>query len=142
MIYNQCISITFRPKFGVTDEQISLILAYLIPRCKFYKFITEKKGEARHLHGICFLKSAKTCTKYFNRDLKKHVLKGIVDELNDGTMFPVCYKGCTVYNDDYLTNYLDKDDDTEEIGSCFPPTKEERTPFYSDVRTNPTNSRS
>lgn len=129
----KAIAITFRPKHGITDEHISKILHYCIPRCKYYAFITEKTGEARHLHGALFLHK-EIEPKYFNRAIKKSLFSKIITELNDGTNIRAAYHGSTIYNDDFVTRYLEKDDDTEQVGSYLPDKKEEREVYYTDVR--------
>lgn len=109
-------ALTLRPLNGITDDQIEKLTSWIRKRSEHYHVITEKTGSARHLHSACYLKLAVSRSNFlvvYTRLLKTFDLNW--DELN------VAKKGVVIlYNNDFVTNYLNKDDDTQVVVSCLP----------------------
>lgn len=105
---------TLNPRNGVTDKQIEKIEKYSRAQCEYYHVITEKKGDQRHVHAAWVLKVPQTrsyVSVYMSRmfkdlepDEKKVMLQGLK----------------VMYNEDFIRNYMDKDDDTVVVCSCLP----------------------
>lgn len=105
---------TFRPRDGVTDKQIEKLVAYARKNCKWYHVITEKQDDERHIHCGLVLKNPASRShvsvqlgrlyKDLETDEKKVMLQGLK----------------VWYNEDWLEEYLNKDDDTVVIASCLP----------------------
>jgi len=107
-------ALTIRPYGGITDEQVGLIEKYIRKQCEYYHLITEKTGHERHVHAGLFLKKPKTRSN-FGTDMMR-----LFHDLSP-TEKSVLRGGIKVmYNKDYISNYLDKDDDTVVVASCLP----------------------
>jgi hypothetical protein len=127
-------AVTVRPANGVTDEQIKCMLKWVKKNCEYYHVVTEKEDFQRHIHAGIVLKKETTRSNIGNR------VKNLFKEL-DTNEKRVLLRGIKImYNEDFMRNYLDKDDDTvvieshlPEVGhleSYFPP-----KPVESDGRT-------
>ena len=119
-------ALTLRPRNGVTDLQVSVLYAWIIKRSTHYYVVTEKKDHQRHVHAAVYLKTPVSRSHFvqaFTRFLSTVKAKGSqvkVFELDVEEM-AVARKGVRImYNNDFVENYLDKDDDTVVIGSCLP----------------------
>lgn len=104
---------TLRPRDGVTAAQIEKLCKYCKTHADWYKIITEKEDDARHIHAVWVLKKESTRTNvlvYMTRMFKTLS----PEELS------VMRNGLKVwYNADFL-DYLDKDDDTVVIEENLP----------------------
>lgn len=105
---------TFRPRDGITDEQVSKLEKYVRKNCEYYHIITEKQHDERHVHCALVMKKPTTRSNVtvqlsrLYKDLEPDEKKVMVQGLK------------VWYNEDWLTKYLDKDDDTVVIASCLP----------------------
>lgn len=107
-------ALTVRPRSGVTDNDISVLVRFIKKHCEYYYVITEKLSDERHIHAALFLKCSKTrsnvCT-YVTR-LYKHF---------DSEERNVLQKGVKIlYSNSFLTEYMNKDDDTVVIERNLP----------------------
>jgi len=109
-------AITLRPRDGITMDQCKDVLQWIRKRSEYYRVVTEKRGCARHLHAAMFLKVAVTRSNFsvvFTRLLRKFEL--------DSEELVVAAKGIRIlYSSDFITSYLNKDDDTEVLGDNMP----------------------
>lgn len=135
----QTFAFTLRPRGGVTDRQIEKMCTYLHRNADYYKVITEKTGDARHMHTAFVLKTPQRRSdvaiylKRMYKDLDKEEQK-------------VMLQGLKIwYNRDFLS-YLDKGDDTvvvqeylpevATLDALFPPeptTLEPKKPYMHDT---------
>jgi len=105
---------TLRPADGVNDDHLKTFDKWVRKNCEYYHLITEKTGSARHLHAALYLKKPKT------RSNVSTFLVRLFSDLTP-TERSVMLKGLKVlYNNDWVTNYLNKDDDTVVIASNLP----------------------
>jgi len=107
-------AVTFRPRLGVTDSQVKTFCTWVKKHATYYYVITEKMEAERHIHAALFLKKA---TK---RSPLTNTLSRLYPELSfeEKRVFLQGIK--TMYNYDWLGNYLEKDDDTVVIERCLP----------------------
>jgi len=109
-------ALTLRPRNGVDTAEISTTVKWIKKRCEFYHIVTEKTGSDRHIHAALYLKTDVTksnLTTVWIRELKKLGL--------DSSELTVARKGVKIlYSNDFVDNYLDKDDDTVVIESNLP----------------------
>lgn len=107
-------ALTIRPQNGVTDDEITPFMKWVRKKCLYYHVITEKEGSSRHIHAALFL------TNPTPRNSMCTMLKNLFKDFTPSEK-QVMLKGIKVmYNMDWIQNYLDKDDDTEVIGSSLP----------------------
>lgn len=132
MTKTKSIAITFNPGGEIKDETINEIMDYCIPKCNYYHFVTEKKGAKKHMHGALYLQD-EVETKYFNRDIKDKLLKGLCAKL-DGTELKHAYKGKSIYNDDWLNKYCKKDPDLHLVKSYLPKDKAKLPEYYRETK--------
>lgn len=109
-------ALTLRPRDGITDQQVKDLAEWIRKRSEHYHIVTEKTGSARHVHAALYLKVSVTRSNFcvvYSRLLKKFGL--------DFEESSVAKKGIKVlYNNDFVTSYLDKDDNTCVIASSLP----------------------
>ena len=104
---------TLRPLNGVTDRHIEKLCTYLSKNAEYYKVITEKTGDQRHIHSAFVMK------KETARGDIAIYLKRMYKELTPEEM-KVMLQGLKVwYNRDFL-DYLDKGDDTVVVVENLP----------------------
>jgi hypothetical protein len=111
----QAYAVTLRPREGITDEQISHFDDWVHKVCDHHLVVTEKRGKERHIHAGLFLKSNTTRSNLNNRILaiKKMDL--------DLTEKKILRQGTRImYNTDFITEYCDKQDETEIISQNLP----------------------
>lgn len=128
-------AVTFRPYGGVTDDQIKLFIKYVKRQCEYYYVITEKTMAERHIHAGLFLKKKKSPSN-FSTDLIR-LFKDCTSEEK-----AVLRKGIkSMYNNDFINNYMNKDDDTVIIERNLPEASHLES-YYSEVpapkKTGPT----
>jgi len=105
---------TLRPLDGVDDDHIKKMDKWVRKNCEFYHLISEKTGSSRHLHVAMYLKKENT------RSNLGVLMSRLFNDLTP-TERTVMLKGLKIlYNNDWVTNYLDKDDDTVVIASNLP----------------------
>lgn len=121
-------SITLRPKGGVTDSDVDLVKKITVKYCKFYLIITEKEGEARHVHAALYLKK-ETTSSSFNQMMKRVFEKTLLER---DSIWRFAYKSKPMYNDDFVTKYMAKEDNTKEIDRHLPDVVE-RCSYYRDI---------
>lgn len=110
-------AITLRPLNGVTDNEVEGFVTLCKRLCNSYHVVTEKTGSQRHIHAALFLKKG-TSRSNVAVVISRHCKKFGYNE----TERAVALKGVKImYNNDWLVNYLDKEDDTEVVGSDLPP---------------------
>lgn len=109
-------AITIRPRNGIDEDQLPLVTDWIKKRCSHYHIVTEKEGSARHLHAAMYLL---TPVKRSNMTV---VLGRLGKKIGmDAEEICVMNRGVRIlYSNDFVTNYLDKDDDTVVIASCLP----------------------
>jgi len=107
-------ALTVRPLNGIDDGQISRLSKWIVKNSKYYRLITEKSGSERHAHVGFILKEPKTRSNVLQRVLQ------LFTELST-TERQVLRKGLKImYNTDFVTKYLDKDDETVVIVDNLP----------------------
>lgn len=109
----QTFAFTLRPRGGVTDAQIDKLCKYYRKHCDWYKVVTEKTGEERHVHSVMVMKTP--CTR-------SHVLVYLTRMYKDlsAEEMIVLRNGLKIwYNRDFL-DYIDKNDDTVVIEENLP----------------------
>lgn len=107
-------AITVRPKDGVSDKHINVMAKWVRKHCEYYHIVTEKEGSQRHIHVAVVLHEAKPRSNIVT--MMKCVFKDF-----DDTERKVLFRGIKIlYNEDFIYNYLDKDDDTVVIDSHLP----------------------
>jgi len=107
-------AITFRPRGGISDSQISSFVAWAKKKTQFHSIITEKLGEQRHLHAALWLEKAVA-----NGNMGVTLCRLFKDlDPEEKAVFKSGIK--VMYNSDWLTNYLSKGDDTVEISNNLP----------------------
>jgi len=107
-------AITVRPKDGITDVHLSKFCKWVKKHCLYYHVVTEKTDFERHIHaGVVFHVARKRCNVL---TLMKFLFRDFTDEEKK-----VLLRGVKImYNEDFIKNYLDKNDDTVVIESCLP----------------------
>lgn len=131
------IALTLRPRGGITDDDIALLLNIVLDRCEWLHVITEKTDAEKHIHAALYLKNETTLSA-FNQLLRRKMLKSF-EERN--SIWKYACVSRTMYNDDFLKKYLmeqikdgeAKDDEMTVIESKLP-SEEERAAYYSDVK--------
>ena len=137
-------ALTLRPRHGVTDDEIKSLVKWTKKNAEYYYVITEKKDHERHVHAALFLKTKKTRSNFATDMLRLFKHLDIEEK--------ACLRGGIkkMYNSDFVTNYLEKDDDTvvieknlpeiSTLDSYFqevpPPSKKgpaQTDPFYSNL---------
>lgn len=107
-------ALTIRPKDGITDHHIKLTMGFIRRTCEYYHVVTEKEGSQRHIHAGIVLKKEST-----KGDLTTRILR-LFNDLSVEER-SVLRKGVKImYNMDFITKYLDKDDDTVVLASNLP----------------------
>lgn len=107
-------SLTLRPRDGVSDNQISLLAKWIKKNCCYYLMITEKLDSDRHVHAALFLKKKKIPSN-FATDMMR-LFKDLDPE--EKSVFRRGIK--SMYNYDWVTEYLNKGDDTVVIERNLP----------------------
>lgn len=109
-------AVTLRPRNGVTPSQVAAVSTWIKKRCTHYYIVTEKSDHEIHLHAALYLRVSVTRSNFvtvYVRLLKTFELD--IEELS------VARKGVRIlYSNDFITNYLDKDDDTVVVATCLP----------------------
>lgn len=112
-------ALTIRPRNGIDNGALNLISDWIRKRCEFYHIITEKTGHERHVHAALFLKMPIT-----KSNMNTLLVRLAKDSLGfDPEELTVLRKGVKIlYSNDFIENYLDKDDDTEVVQTNLPAT--------------------
>ena len=109
-------AITIRPRNGIDDDAIIVVTEWIRKRCTHYYIVTEKEGSAKHIHAALYLKVSVTRSQILTVLLR---LGAKIDLDNDE--IAVLRKGLRIlYSNDFVENYLSKDDNTEVVASCLP----------------------
>jgi len=119
-------ALTFRPRDGISDVQVSTMVKWIKKNCDYYYVITEKTDHERHLHAGLFLKKKKTSSN-FATDMLRLFKELDVEEkatLRKGIKF--------MYNNDFITNYLNKGDDTVVVERNLPEEKH-LSSYFSEI---------
>lgn len=107
-------ALTIRPKEGIVDDDIDKTMGFIRRVAEYYHVVTEKTGSERHIHAAVVLKTACSKGEMCTRVLRLFKLLS-PEEKN------VLRHGVKImYNMDFITKYLDKDDDTVVVASCLP----------------------
>lgn len=121
--------ITLQPYGGLTPEILKKIETHILPKCEYYLVITEPSQRGgEHLHAALYL-DRKVELKYFNAKIMKRHFCKLLDERS---VWKVAYKGKNLYNDDWVSNYLTKDDSRTVLHQKLP-TLDVRQEYYADV---------
>ena len=121
-------SITLRPKSGIIDDDITMVKKITLKYCKFYHIITEKEDDERHIHGAMYLQKSMTSSA-FNQMFKRLLCTSF--EKRD-SVWRYAYSAHNMYNDDFVTKYLNKGDSTVTIMNKLPDLLE-RNEYYADT---------
>lgn len=107
-------AVTFRPLNGVTDEQCKKFVQWVKKHSTYYYVITEKTDSSRHIHAALFL------AKPMRRSSLIITLPRLFPALTfeERRVFMQGIK--TMYNYDWLGNYLEKGDDTVVLERNLP----------------------
>lgn len=107
-------AVTVRPLGGIADEHIVKFVKWVKRHCEYYHVITEKTGSERHIHSGLVLKNPKTRSNM--GVLLKCLFKTLTPEEHR-----VLLRGVKImYNDDFISRYMDKGDDTVVVESNLP----------------------
>lgn len=109
-------AITHRPKNGVTEDDIETIVKWCSKKCKYYKVITEKDHDERHIHAAVFL-TEPTCRS----NVVKSVMRLYPDLAPEEKM--VLRQGIKVSGSAQWLDYLAKGDSTKVIQDNLPERK-------------------
>lgn len=113
----QSYAVTVRPRDGATSEHDDILINFVKKYCEYYYVVSEKLDRERHLHGGLFFKK-----KYTRSDVTI-MLKRCYRELDDDEKRVLARGVRIMYNMDFIDNYLDKDDETEEVCKNLPEAK-------------------
>lgn len=107
-------AVTFRPRDGVTDEQIQKFVKWVKKYATYYYVITEKNDKERHIHAALFL------SKAVRRSSLLITLVRLYPDLSyeEKRVFQTGIKN--MYNYDWLGSYLEKGDDTIVVERNLP----------------------
>lgn len=126
-------SITLRPAGGITMEDINRTKLRILKMRNIigYKIVTEKEHDERHIHLAIFYRREqdasdvrKVWARLFREDWDSRHHYG-------NSQFRVSCDCNSMYNDDWVTRYMDKDDDTVVILDKLPDA-ETRLASYKD----------
>lgn len=131
-----CFAMTLRPRDGILETDLSPIDKYL-KKCDYYHVISEKEEEQKHIHACFFLKEEREL-KVFNRYWKRQYQYMLDSERG---IWKYLYVGKPVYNDDWISKYLNKNDETKVIYSKIPG-KNDRITYYRDIEIQDQKTRS
>lgn len=107
-------ALTFRPRDGVTDDQLKTFVKYVKKVSEFYHVVTEKNMAERHIHAGLILKKAMKRSNVVTQLLRMFPELSIAEK-------SVFRQGIKImYNEDFIRRYCDKDDDTVVIESHLP----------------------
>ena len=107
-------ALTLRPLDGVSDHQIDKLSKWVRKTCDYYHIVTEKTMAERHIHAGLFMKEECTRSNIVTRMMQ------LFPDLTP-TEKSVFRQGIKImYNPDFISKYLDKDDDTIVISSSLP----------------------
>lgn len=111
-------SLTLRPLGGVTDAIVKDFSDFVLghKRTDGYIIITEKLDDERHIHAAWFVFPAMTldlCRQMFARRYKTKLEA-------DGSVWRVAFNMSNIYNGDFVTKYLAKDDNTVVVANMLP----------------------
>lgn len=126
-------AITLRPFNGITDDDIMKCHDRILKMNTIigYKIITEKKDDERHIHFSLYYTHEQD-----GSDVRKVWVRLFRDSFDSRHHYGNSQFGrscvCkSMYNDDWVTKYLEKNDDTVIISDKLPP-KAERLKCYKD----------
>lgn len=116
----QSFMLTYRPKGGVTDPEITQICK-LLQKNSVYRFIiTEKLDEDKHVHAAVFYEKEQEMThSAFNQKFKRK----LYDNMSKGSNWKYAFVGKPMYNSSIIEDYLTKGDDTVVIEKNLPEKK-------------------
>lgn len=131
-------SITLRPKGGIIDDDIDLLMKLIDKYATYAYAITEKEADERHIHAAFYLKQEKSISA-FNQIMKRQFYESVMER---HSIWGVCYKGKPMYNDAFVKEYCigqikdgkKKDDKVEVLYNHLPP-NEKRMEYYKDIVT-------
>lgn len=126
------IAFSIRPRGGVTECDIDKFQKFSKKYAKEFAIITEKEGDARHIHAIWFLKKPTAPGDFrgkgkvlYNNFWPEWDVRGSVWEK------AMCIK--PVYSDEWLQNYMDKGDGRVLVESTMKMSLQQRMDHYVDV---------
>lgn len=129
-----CLTLTYRPKGGVTPFEINLIKDFCDKRCKFFTAVTEMVGDdpsTKHVHAILFLKKPTAKADLFGQNKAFHNMMRTSMALSD-SLFEVAIRSDGVYNDDFLSKYMTKVGSEVFYDSSSMVDLQDRMEFYVD----------
>lgn len=107
-------AITIRPRFGVTDDQVKKFDSWVRKNCDYYYVITEKDDDARHVHAGIFLKKHEILSNLCLR------LTRLFKELDHDEKTVMRDGVKRMYNGDFMSSYMAKQDATVVISKNLP----------------------
>lgn len=124
-------AITFRPKDGITDGQVTLFDKWIRKHSLYYHTVTEKTGSERHLHAGIVLRSPVT------RSNVSIMLTRLISDLSSQEK-RVFLNGIKVmYNRSFIESYLSKEDSTVVVDSNLPEAAKLDTYFPAKPESSP-----
>ena len=104
--------IDISPPDDLTDTTIKNIAAWLPLECYQYAMVLERGKKSGKLHAHCFLLTKRSwTTSAFGKHARKALTKILEHGSNPVPIQAVAFHVNAVYNDDYLQDYMQKDDD-------------------------------
>lgn len=122
-------AITHRPRNGVSDDDVAKITDYLRKRCKYYKVITEKDHDERHVHAVGYFTEPCLC-----KNVVRAVLNLFPDLLPEERM--VLRQGIKVSKSIQWLAYMEKGDSTVVIANTLPEVSHLEA-YYPDRESTP-----
>lgn len=117
-------AITLRPHGGMIQPDIDAFAAYCESKADYYNIVTEKKGQARHIHASMYFKDKKMRKSNINLEISR--LRPLLGRYQFRSqwesMKSIWSKACKIliiYNDGW-ENYLQKDPDVTFIKAKMP----------------------
>jgi len=109
-------AVTIRPRNGIDDDAVTVVTEWIRKRSQYYHVITEKTGSAKHIHAALYLRL----------EITKSNMNTLLCRLGkkiglDNEEITVMRQGLKIlYSNDFVTTYLNKDDDTVVIATSLP----------------------
>lgn len=132
-------AMTYNPTHGISDAEIECLHNHIKEKCTYYTCITEKTGERKHMHAaMFFFKPKRTSNVKLALGRLKFGESTFRPESDKHSQWDKSMKVKVIYNDGWSQNYMDKDDDTVEIGENLPKDLKDLEDYYCPENNMPT----
>lgn len=105
--------VTHRPRDGLSDKDLNIFAEYIKKKCLYYYLITEKEGDAKHLHS-CFVRNTPTTRSNLCNEVARLFPELDIDEKK------VLLRGIKVWNSKDFLAYMEKGDSTVVVMKNLP----------------------